>query len=117
MKEMKNEIEYKGQKYSIVFNINVIKALQEEYGSFDKWTDLVQPKKKDEETDLKALIFAFKEALNEGIDINNEENGTDIKFLTEKQVGRIITEVGTANANQKLQEVVIESTKPEEKNA
>ena len=116
MKEMRNEIEYKEKKYNIVFNINVIEAIQEKYGSFDKWTDLVQPKKKDEETDLKALIFAFKEALNEGIDIDNEENGTDTKFLSEKQVGRIITEVGTANANQKLQEVVIESTKNEEKN-
>lgn len=117
MKEMRNEIEYKGQKYNIVFNINVIKALQDEYGSFDKWTDLVKPKKKDKETDIKALIFAFKEAINEGIDIDNEEKGTDIKFLNERQVGRIITEVGIANANQKLQDVVVESTKGDEKNA
>lgn len=109
-------IEYKGQEYKIVFNINVIESLQREYGTFDKWTKLVQPDKKDKETDIKALIFAFKEALNEGIDISNEDNGTDIKPLTEKQVGRIITEVGIDNANKKLQEVVIESTKNEEKN-
>ena len=55
--------------------------------------------------------------LNEGIDIENEENGTDIKFLTLKQVGRIITEIGMSNATMKLNETVIESTKSEEKNA
>lgn len=117
MKEMRSEIEYKGQKYNIVFNLNVIEAIQKEYGTFDKWTNLVQPVKKGQEADLKALKFAFKEALNEGIDIDNEEKGADIKFLNEKQVGRIITEIGIANANNKLQEVVIESTKSEEKNA
>lgn len=107
-----NEIEYKGQKYNIVFNINVVETLQQEYESFDKWVELVQPKGK--ETDLKALIFAFREALNEGIDISNEDNNTDIKPLTLKQVGRIITEIGINEANTKLQEVVIESTKNDE---
>lgn len=109
-------IEYKGQVYNIFFNINVIESLQKEYGTFDKWTKLVQPDKKDKETDIKALIFAFKEALNEGIDISNEDNGTDIKHLTEKQVGRMITEIGIADVNMKLQEVVIDSTKSDEKN-
>ena len=55
--------------------------------------------------------------LNEGIDIENEENGTDIKPLTLKQVGRIITEVGLAGATAALNQTVIESTKSEEKNA
>ena len=112
----KNKIIYKDKEYSIEFNINVIEKIQEKYGTFDKWTKLIQPEKKGEETDIKALIFAFTEALNEGIDIENEDNGTEVKPLTEKQVGRIITEIGVASANQKLQEVVIDSTKSEEKN-
>ena len=116
MKNNENTINYKDKEYKVVFNINVIQALQDEYGSFDKWTKLVQPVKEGVESDLKALTFAFKEALNEGIDIENEENGTDIKPLTLKQVGRIITELGIANANKKLQDVVIESTKDDEKN-
>lgn len=117
MEEFKSQIEYKGQKYNIVFNINVIETLQKEYGTFDKWTELVQPKTKGKETDLKALIFAFTEAINEGIDIENEETGSDRKPLTLKQVGRIITEYGVSNANQKLQEVVIKSVENDEKNA
>lgn len=113
MKDNGNVIKYKDKEYSIVFNINVIESLQKEYGSFDKWTKLVQPEKKGQETDIKALIFAFKEALNEGIDIANEE-GVDLKPLTEKQVGRIITEIGIKDANKKLQDVVVESTKNDE---
>lgn len=109
-----SEIEYKDRKYELAFNINVIELLQEKYGSFDKWIDLIQPKEKNKEADIKALIYAFTEALNEGIDIKNEENGTDIKPLTSKQVGRIITEIGIGTANSKLQEVVIASTKDDE---
>ena len=54
--------------------------------------------------------------LNEGIDIDNEENGTDIKPFTKKQVGRIITEVGLANVTAEMNRTVIESSKSEEKN-
>ena len=109
-----SEIEYKGKKYKLAFNINVIEILQEKYGSFDKWVKLIQPEKEGKEADIKALIFAFTEALNEGIDIENEENGTDTKLLTSKQVGRIITEIGINEANLKLQEVVVKSTKDDD---
>ena len=54
--------------------------------------------------------------INEGIDIENEENGTDIKPLTRKQVGRIITEVGVADATRKLNKTVVESSQSAEKN-
>jgi hypothetical protein len=54
--------------------------------------------------------------LNEGIDIDNEENGKDEKPFTLKQVGRLITEIGLANATATLNNTVIESTKSEEKN-
>ena len=36
MKEMRNEIEYKDKKYLIVFNINVMEAIQQEYGTVQK---------------------------------------------------------------------------------
>ena len=54
--------------------------------------------------------------LNEGIDIANEENGTDEPHLTHKQVGRIITEVGLQNAAKVMNDTVIESTRSAEKN-
>ena len=115
MKEMRNEIEYKDKKYLVVFNINVMEAIQQEYGTIKKWGELTEGKKG--EADIKAIVFGLNEMLNEGIEIQNEENGTDIKPFTKKQTGRLLTEIGLENATKKLNETVIESTKSETKNA
>ena len=114
MKEMKSEIEYKGQKYSLVFNLNVMEVIQEEYGTIGKWGELTDGT--NGEVNAKAVIFGLTEMLNEGIEIDNEENGTDLKPFTKKQVGRILTEIGLQEATKKLNDTVVESTKSEEKN-
>lgn len=117
MKEMtSNEIfiEYKGRKYNVVFNMNVLETLQKKYGSFNEWTNLIQPTKKDKECDIEALKYVFCEALNEGIDIANEDREEKLELLTMKQVGRIITDIGLKEANAKINEAVIESAKSEE---
>ena len=142
MKDVNGKIQYKDKEYKIVFNLNVMEAIQNEYGSLDKWGDLTDGsayakreyesehgsadgwdslKEKEKakysgEPDARAVIFGFTEMINEGIDIENEENGTDIKPLTLKQVGRIITEIGLANATKTLNETVVESTKGDGKN-
>ena len=112
-----NEVEYKGKKYKLVFNLNVMQEVQEKYKTIDKWAELTD-NNGEGEPDAKAIIFGLTAMLNEGIEIDNEENGTDIKPLTQKQVGRLVTEVGLFEAAQKLNNTVIESTKSdEEKNA
>jgi hypothetical protein len=55
--------------------------------------------------------------INEGIDIANEDNGTDEKPMTLKQVGRLITDIGMDIATKQLNKTVVESTKGDEKNA
>nr|DAZ72589.1 MAG TPA: tail tube protein [Caudoviricetes sp.] len=115
MKEAYGKIQYKGKEYKLVFNLNVMENIQEEYGTLDKWGELTDGSENGE-PDAKAVIFGFKEMINEGIDIDNEENGTDIKPLTHKQVGRIISEVGMVEATQAMNETVVESTKDEGKN-
>lgn len=115
MKEAYGKIQYKNKEYKLVFNLNVMENIQEEYGTLDKWGELTDGSENGE-PDAKAVIFGFKEMINEGIDIENEENGTDIKPLTHKQVGRIISEVGMVEATQAMNETVVESTKDEEKN-
>lgn len=114
MKEMRNEIEYKGQKYNLVFNLNVMEAIQEEYGTIGKWGNLTDGT--DGEVSAKAVKFGLTEMLNEGIDIDNEKNGTNIEPLTLKQVGRMLTEIGLEEATKKLNDTVVESTKSDEKN-
>lgn len=111
IKDVFNEIEYKGNVYPLYFNLNVMEEIQNEYGTFDNWTDLVSGKDKTKEVDIKALKFGFKSMINEGIEIKNEDEGTDIKPFTDKQIGRLITEIGLMTANQKLIDTVVESTK------
>lgn len=115
MKEISNVINYKDKEYKLVFNLNVMEEIQNEYETFDKWGKLTNGIKG--EPNVKALIFGFTAMLNEGIAIDNEENGTDIKPFTTRQVGRIITDVGLNTMTEKLQETVVESTKSTEKNA
>lgn len=114
MKDMNGQIQYKGKEYNLVFNLNVMERIQEEYSSLDKWAGLTDGS--GGEPDAKAVIFGFTEMINEGIDIANEENGTDEKFLTRKQVGRLITDVGLAQATKALNDTVVKSTESNEKN-
>lgn len=114
MKDYKSEIEYKDKKYKLVFDLNVMEEIQTEYGTMDAWGDLTDGKQG--EVNAKALIFGFTAMLNEGIEIDNDENGTDIKPLTHKQVGRIVTEYGVKKAAEQLNKTVIESSKSAEKN-
>lgn len=115
MKDFNGEIEYKEKKYKLFFNLNVMEAIQEEYGSLDKWGKLTDGST-GEEPNAKAVIYGFTQMLNEGIEIENEQNGTDIKPLTLKQVGRMISEIGLQNATENLNKTVVESTKSDEKN-
>lgn len=116
MKDFNGQIEYKGKTYKLYFNLNVMQQIQEEYGTIEEWGKLSDGVSG--EVNAKAVIFGLACMLNEGIDIENEENETDNKPLTLKQVGRIITEVGLKNATKTLNDTVIESTKDEtQKNA
>ena len=114
MKDINGKIQYKGQEYVLVFNLNVMENIQEEYGSVEHWGDLTDGSTG--EPSAKAVIFGFREMLNEGIDIRNEEEGLNIPTLTLKQVGRLITEVGLEHATNVLNETVINSTQSAEKN-
>ena len=114
MKDFNGNIEYKGKTYKLYFNLNVMQQIQEEYGTIEEWGNLSDGT--NGEVNAKAVIFGITAMINEGIDIENEEKGTDIKPFTLKQVGRMITEIGLAEATKTLNDTVIESTKSEEKN-
>ena len=114
MKDINGKIQYKDKEYTLVFNLNVMESIQQEYGTLDRWAGLTDGKSG--EPDAKAVIFGIKEMINEAIDMENDEHGTDIKPLTHKQVGRIITEAGLMESTRILNETVIESTRDTEKN-
>lgn len=115
MKDFYTEFELNGKKYMLCFDLNVMEAIQEEYGTIEKWSDLTNGKDTGE-ADAKAILFGFTEMLNEGIDIMNEKNGTDEKPITKKQVGRILTQYGMSGISEKLAETIANAGRDEEKN-
>lgn len=112
---MKNTVVYveisSEKKIPLVFNLNVMEEIQEKYGSLDKWGEITQGDGEPKVKDLKAGIIAM---MNEGIDIENENNNTNEPMLNERQVGRIMSEVGLDVIVQKIQEITIASTKMED---
>lgn len=115
MKEISDVIKYKDKEYKIVFNLNVMEQIQDEYGTLDKWGKLTDGS--EGEPNIKALIFGFTCMINEGIEIDNDDNGTDIKPFTQKQIGRLMQEVGLEEMTKVLTNTVTASTKSAEKNA
>jgi hypothetical protein len=116
MKSTMQEIEYRGKTYRLVFDLNVMEAIQDEYGSIEAWGKLTEPDDGGE-PNIKALVFGVMEMINEGIDISNDEDGTDEKPLTHRKVARILTEVGLESVTDKVQKSVIDSTEDDSKNA
>lgn len=114
MKDAMQTIEYRGKTYKLAFDLNVMEAIQDEYGSIEAWGKLTEPE--EGEPNVKALVFGVTEMINEGIDIANDEDGTDEKPLTHKQVARILTEVGLESVAEKMQKSVIDSTADDSKN-
>lgn len=140
MKDIENKITYKNTEYTVVFNINVMEAIQDKFGSLDAWVDLMDgtanakekykavhgtidgfddlpddSPEKSGEPDLKAIKYGYFVMINEGVEIANEE-GKDIQPVTLSQVGRILTEIGFENAQKSLGELMNDSTQSNEKN-
>lgn len=110
MKDKKIVFEVNGKEYTLIFNLNVMQEIQNEYETVDNWGNLTDGKTNGKETDIKALIFGIKAMLNEAIDIENEKLEQKKSFLTDKQVGRLITDMGLSTATEKMQETVISGT-------
>lgn len=109
MQEKIKHINANGTEYPIVFNLNVMELIQEKYGTLEKWGELTDGKER--EIDIKALKFGITEMINEGIDIEDENREIKREFLSEKQVGRIITNIGMEKLATDIQQTVIDSTK------
>ena len=112
MQDTMKHINSKGVEYPLVFNLNIMEKIQEKYGSYEKWGDLTDGK--DSEVNIGALKFGILEMINEGIDIENESKEDKREFVTDKQVGRIVTEIGMEALAEKMKETVIDSTKNDE---
>ena len=112
MKDYNDEILYKGKAYKLIFDLNVMEEIQDEYGTFGKWAELTVQN----EPNIKALKFAFFAMVNEGIRVSNEDNGTDEPEVTKQFIGRMLTEFGIVEATKKLTNIVENSAGDDRKN-
>ena len=109
MQNKLTHIHTESRDYPVVFNINVMEAIQEAYGTISTWGAIVEnagggePKIKDLKIGLMAMI-------NEGIDIENEIKGENMPMVSSKHVGRIISEVGFEEITQVIKNLTIAST-------
>ena len=114
IKEVSSKITYKDKDYKLVFNLNVMEKIQDEYKTLDKWGELTDGSTG--EVNIKALVFGITEMINEAIDIDNEDNNTNEPFVSHKKVGRMLTELGIEKAAKNMNDLVVESTKDDSKN-
>lgn len=105
--------EYKGKQYPFVFNINVVSMLQEKYGTFNKWANLIEPED-DMLPNMKALFEVIAMSINEGIDIENEEKNEERPFVGVKFVGRLVNDIGWKNAFSDLMKDFHKNSRPSE---
>lgn len=93
MKDISDTLKYKGNEYTLVFNFNVLDAVQEKYGTLVKWIEEAYGKKTGEPS-AKALAFIIAEMVNEGIDIDNEDRKPEeqLEPITLKTANRMLSE-------------------------
>ena len=69
---------------------------------------------KEGEPDIKALKFFITEAINEGIEIENEKTGGNKKPITTRKAGRILTEVGLSGTANTIMKTITSSVNAED---
>lgn len=105
-------LETDSEKFPLAFTLNVMEALQDEYETLSNWSELIRNKK---EPNIKALKFFITEAINEGIEIENEKSGEKRVSITSSKAGRIITEIGLKKVANTITKMITESMPHNEK--
>ena len=104
-------LETDSEKFPLAFTLNVMESIQDEYGTLSEWSELIRNQK---EPNIKALKFFITEAINEGIDIENEKSDEKRASITSSKAGRIITEIGFQKVAKTINKMVSESVKTKE---
>lgn len=105
-------LETNSEKFPLAFTLNVMESIQDEYGTLSEWSELIRNKK---EPNIKALKFFITEAINEGIDIENEKSSEKRVSITSSKAGRIITEIGLKKVANTITKMITESMPHDEK--
>lgn len=105
-------LETNSEKFPLAFTLNVMESIQNEYGTLSEWSELIRNQK---EPNIKALKFFITEAINEGIEIENEKSSEKRVPITSSKAGRIITEIGLKKVANTITKMITESMPHNEK--
>lgn len=105
-------LETDSEKFPLAFTLNVMESIQNEYETLSNWSELIRNKK---EPNIKALKFFITEAINEGIEIENEKSSEKRVPITSSKAGRIITEIGLKKVANTITKMITESMSHDEK--
>lgn len=110
MKDVIRYIETENKKYPICMNLNVVEEIQEKYGTLEDWIQVIDNADGDMPR-IKDLKVGLTIMINEAIDMENDKKGLNEPFLTEKQVGRVLSEIGLEKLVKVIVSLSVESTK------
>ncbi len=105
-------LETNSEKFPLAFTLNVMESIQNEYETLSNWSELIRNQK---EPNIKALKFFITEAINEGIEIENEKSSEKRVPITSSKAGRIITEIGLKKVANTITKMITESMPHNEK--
>ncbi len=105
-------LETDSEKFPLAFTLNVMESIQNEYETLSNWSELIRNQK---EPNIKALKFFITEAINEGIEIENEKSSEKRVPITSSKAGRIITEIGLKKVANTITKMITESMPHDEK--
>lgn len=105
-------LETDSEEFPLAFTLNVMESIQNEYGTLSEWSELIRNQK---EPNIKALKFFITEAINKGIDIENEKSSEKRVSITSSKAGRIITEIGLKKVANTITKMITESMPHDEK--
>lgn len=110
MKDKVIYIDYKEKKYPLAFTLNVMESLQDAYGSIDEWSSKID-NKDGKEPNIKDIKYSLWLMINEGIEMQNDDNDEKMETVDLNKAGRIITAFGLTNTSEKIKNLIIDSTK------
>lgn len=91
MQDASDTLTYKGKNYLIKFSFNVLVLIQAKYKTLEAWINEAYGKESGEPS-ADALRYCIWAMVNEGIDIENDEKGTQEPHISEAKAGWILSE-------------------------
>jgi hypothetical protein len=99
-------IEHEGIKYPLIIDLNAMEDFQKSF--FAETGKSIMDSESFENFGLTAGILQFQAALNEGIDYENQKKGSAREFVTKREAGRIMSEIGMEKAGSVISELTKE---------